>query len=349
MTSDKGILIRNIYYMLSYAFQILKQEDYKKVAGESFEKIHDLFAEILRKGVSRQIKQGLYREYVSASEELPVLRGKLNLGGTIRLKVQQKQKLACDFDEFSEDNLYNRILKLTIHCLSRSPEVEAGRRIALKKLLVLLSGVRLIQPDQITWNRLIYKRSNRNYELLLNLCFFLLNGMLQTDEDGNYKLLAFSDKHMERLFEKFVLEYYRQHHPELKPDNPQIAWNHSPDADQKMIQFLPRMQTDIVLKKGDKKLIIDAKYYSKALSQHFDKSTLRSAHLFQIFTYVQNMDVAHTGKISGLLLYAKTDEDVFPDCEPAVINGNPIGAKTLDLNQEFTLISRQLDDIIEIF
>ncbi|MDO4856912.1 MAG: 5-methylcytosine-specific restriction endonuclease system specificity protein McrC [Thermoguttaceae bacterium] len=349
MTSDKGILIKNIYYMLSYAFQILKQEDYKQVAGESFEKIHDLFAEILLKGISRQIKQGLYREYVPASEELPVLRGKLNLGGTICLKVQQKQKLACDFDEFSEDNLYNRILKLTIYCLSRTPEVEAGRRMALKKLLVLFSGVRLIQPEHITWNRLIYKRSNHNYELLLNICFFLLNGMLQTDEDGNYKLLSFSDEHMERLFERFILEYYRQHHPELKPDNPQIAWNHSPDAEGKMLQFLPRMQTDIVLKKEDKKLIIDAKYYSKALSQHFGKNTLRSIHMYQIFAYVQNMDIEHTGKISGLLLYAKTDEDVFPNCEPAVISGNPIGAKTLDLNQEFSQISQQLESLIEIF
>lgn len=49
MTVDKGIFIQNIYYMLSYAFQILKQEDYKQVAGEKFEKIHDLFAAILEK------------------------------------------------------------------------------------------------------------------------------------------------------------------------------------------------------------------------------------------------------------------------------------------------------------
>ena len=60
MTIDKGIFIQNIYYMLSYAFQILKQEDYRQVTGEKFEKIQDLFAAILEKGVSRQVKQGLY-------------------------------------------------------------------------------------------------------------------------------------------------------------------------------------------------------------------------------------------------------------------------------------------------
>ena len=84
MTVDKGIFIQNIYYMLSYAFQILKQEDYQNVAGEKFDKIHDLFAAILEKGVSRQLKQGLYREYVPMQENLTVMRGKLNMSSTMR-------------------------------------------------------------------------------------------------------------------------------------------------------------------------------------------------------------------------------------------------------------------------
>ena len=64
MTTDKGIFIQNIYYMLSYAYQVLQQQDYQCIASEKFERIDDLFAAILAKGVSRQLKQGLYREYV---------------------------------------------------------------------------------------------------------------------------------------------------------------------------------------------------------------------------------------------------------------------------------------------
>ena len=55
MTIDKGIFIRNIYYMLTYAFQELKQNNYEEIAGEEFEEIHDLFAEILL----RSIKTGV--------------------------------------------------------------------------------------------------------------------------------------------------------------------------------------------------------------------------------------------------------------------------------------------------
>ena len=60
MTNDKGILIKNIYYMLTYAFQILRQSNYDDIAAEDFENIHDMFAAILGKGVAQQLKHGLY-------------------------------------------------------------------------------------------------------------------------------------------------------------------------------------------------------------------------------------------------------------------------------------------------
>ena len=265
------------------------------------------------------------------------------------LKVQKKQKLACEFDEFSEDNLYNQILKVTIHRLIHAKDVSAKHKQALKKVIVFFGNVKLIQPDHIPWNRLIYQRNNRNYELLLNICYLLNKDMLQTTEDGSYKLLAFSDEHMEKLFEKFILEYYKKHHPDLKPSAQQIEWNLTEKPDDTMIQFLPKMKSDIMLTKNEKAMIIDAKYYSKTMSQHYDKETLRSAHLYQIYAYVKNMDKENTGNVSGLLLYAKTQDEVFPDGKPFVIGNNSIGAKTLDLNCEFEDIRKQLDDIAQSF
>ena len=70
MIKDKSIYIKNIYYMLSYAFQILKQSNYDEVASEKFDNAQDLFAAILSKGIGQQLKQGLYREYVTKNENL---------------------------------------------------------------------------------------------------------------------------------------------------------------------------------------------------------------------------------------------------------------------------------------
>ena len=35
MTNDKNILIKNIYYMLAYAFQVLKRNNYASIASEN--------------------------------------------------------------------------------------------------------------------------------------------------------------------------------------------------------------------------------------------------------------------------------------------------------------------------
>ncbi len=345
MTKDKSIFIKNIYYMLSYAFNVLKQSNYDEVASETFENAQDLFAAILGKGIGQQLKQGLYREYITKNESLSVMRGKLDLSETIHNKIQRKQKLACEFDELSENNLFNQILKTTIHYLLIDDGVKADQKSTLKKELVFFDGIELLEPSQIKWSRLYYQRNNKNYEMLMNICFFVLEGMLQTTDKGDYKIVAFSEEHMSRLYEKFIMEYYRKHHKYLtKVKSGQVKWNLVGENTESMIRFLPVMQTDIMLRLKEKILILDAKYYGRTLQKQYDKFSLHSNNMYQIFTYVKNLDSHCTGNVAGILLYAKTEEDITPDCM-FNMGGNQIGAKTIDLNKEFFLIAAQLDNI----
>ena len=346
MTKDKSIFIKNIYYMLSYAFQVLKQTNYENVASEKFDYVRDLFAAILEKGTAQQLKQGLYREYVTKRETLPVLRGKIDMPRTFRNRTRRNQRPACEYDELSENNLFNQILKTTIQLLVRDDEVKKEHKAALKKMMPFFDGVECIEPSEIPWSRLYYRRNNRNYELLMNICYFVMDGMLQTTEAGEYRMAVFFDEHMDRLYEKFILEYYRQEHPELtEVKAAQVKWNLTGENDEAMIRFLPVMQTDITLRQGDRVLIIDAKYYGHTLQKQYDKYTLHSGNVYQIYTYVKNLDKDASGNVAGLLLYAKTEEDITPDCS-FNMGGNRIGAKTLDLNVDFPVIEAQLDGIV---
>ena len=347
MTNDKGILIKNIYYMLTYAFQVLKQSNYDEVKSEEFENIQDLFAAILAKGIAQQLKQGLYREYISKCDNLSVMRGKLDIHGTINNKLQRKQKLTCEYDELSENNVFNHILKTTAIILLRQSTVSAKRRTALKKVMLFFGGVDMIEPACIKWNMLQYQRNNHSYKMLLNICYFVLDGLLLSTEKGEFKMATFLDEqHMSRLFEKFVLEYYRYHHPDLRVAASRVAWN----LDDGVIDFLPIMQTDITLRHGDKILIIDTKYYAHTMQVQgqYDSRTLHSNNLYQIFTYVKNQDVGNTGNVAGMLLYAKTEETITPDCD-FKMSGNKISVKTLDLNVAFNNIAAQLDEIAELY
>lgn len=75
MKDKSPTLIKNIYYMLSYAFQVLRHSNYAEVAAEEFNNVPDLYAAILAAGIGQQLKQGLYRVYASCSENLSVVRG----------------------------------------------------------------------------------------------------------------------------------------------------------------------------------------------------------------------------------------------------------------------------------
>lgn len=45
--------------------------------------------------------------------------------------------------------------------------------------------------------------------MLISLCRLILEGMLLTTDSGEYKLASFVDEQrMNRLYEKFILEYY---------------------------------------------------------------------------------------------------------------------------------------------
>ena len=149
------------------------------------------------------------------------------------------------------------------------------------------------------------------------------------------------------LVEFFVFEYYRQHFRDtFYVSSKQIHWNIEDDLG---IPFLPQMQSDIMLinKANDKTLIIDTKYYSHIMQTNYDTKSYHSNNMYQIFTYVKNYDKNNTGNVSGILLYAKTDETVLPDEKPFKIGRNNFSVKTLDLNTEFSEISNRLNEIIK--
>lgn len=343
MTKDKGILIKNIYYMLSYAFQVLRQSDFENVATEDFDNIHDMFAAILSKGVARQLKQGLYREYITLTEDLPVMRGKLDISGTIRNKVQQKQRLSCEYDELSEDNQLNQILKTTMIILLRQDTVNKDRKSILKKELLFFQNVSMIEPKTIKWNTIRFRRNNQSYRMIINICNLVIQGLLLSTDQGEYKLATFIDEQrMCRLYEKFILEYYRYHHSDIQANADQIAWN----LDDGIADFLPVMQTDITLSNGEKTLIIDAKYYAHTMQTRYDTQTLHSGNIYQIYTYVKNRDAEHKGNVAGMLLYAKTEEQIQHN-NSFMMDGNQISVKTLDLGLPFPEIAAQLDEIVD--
>ena len=225
-------------------------------------------------------------------------------------------------------------------------DISKPRKKALRKLLVFLGEVDIIDLHTVNWANcnMQYNRNNQTYRMLISICWLAVKGLLQTQSDGAVKLMDFLDEQrMCRLYEKFILEYFKKEFPQITANASQIQWQ----LDDDVRDMLPVMQTDIMLTYGEKTLIIDAKYYSHTTQAQFGTHTLHSGNLYQIFTYVKNKDAELAGKpheVSGMLLYAKTDEEVYPEKEYSM-SGNKISVRTLDLDGDFPMIKEQMDSI----
>ena len=338
------IRIQNIYYMLAYAFQVLNEHGYKSIATEDFDNTAELCAAILTRGIKIQIKRGLGKEYMSRTESLASLRGKIDITESIKTQALQRRQLVCSYDEFSVNSFMNRIIKSTILLLLRA-DIAKTRKKELKKLLVYFDDVDPIDLHSVNWN-MQYNRNNQTYRMLIGICYLIIKGLLQTQSDGTTKLMDFLDEQrMHRLYEKFILEYYRKEYPQITANASQIPWQ----LDDDMGAMLPVMQTDIMLSYGEKTLIIDAKYYAHTTQLQYDKHTLHSGNVYQIFTYVKNKEAELADRpheVSGILLYAKTDEDIYPENE-YWMSGNRIEVRTLNLDGDFSMIKAQLDGIVQ--
>ena len=113
------IPVKNIYYMLSYAFQTLRNQGIRESDVESFDNVQKLFAEILIKGIGTLIKRGIGRDYISKKENLSSIKGKIDVSGSIKtqsvIEAIRKLSFNCRLcDSLLLDELDNQAFDIVV-------------------------------------------------------------------------------------------------------------------------------------------------------------------------------------------------------------------------------------------
>lgn len=342
--AEDTVIIRNIYYMMAYAFRTIDIAEYKWLQAEPFDNLLDLLAAILSTGLSTQRRKGFEKEYETKEDDLQRIAGRIDIRKTAALKMSKRLGAHCVFDERTENTYKNRILKTTAWHLLRSDEVAKPRKQALKRSLLMMQDIESLDPLRIEWGSLRYHRNNRSYQLLMNVCYMVLHELLPRNQHGNVKLASMIDKDkLNKLYEGFILEYFRKHHPQLKPHAPEIKRDIEGDEP----WFLPKMKTDVTLTSESQQLIIDAKCYGTILGSNFGKLSISSGNTYQIFSYVMHASREFDGDVAGMLLYAQTKDEPLFD-EQWTDMGHRYHLRTLDLDNDFEQIAKQLDEIAEM-
>lgn len=342
----QNISIENIYWMIAYAFRCISEKNISKMSSEKFENIYDLFSVMMYSELNKQLKRGLNKEYIPVLEDTTTIKGKIVINDLARIIYRKTSKLLCEFDEYSNNSYLNKIVKTACYYLIKSNKIKDKEKYTnLKNVMIYLDGIDIIEPNSIKWSFIKYSRFNSSYKFLINISYLVLEGLLISKKNKQFSFKEYlDDQKMHKLYEKFILEYYRYHYKELKPSVPQVSWNI--EDNNEFVYLLPKMQTDITLYNDDRTLIIDAKYYNNMYQNNklYDKETFKSNNLYQIFTYVKNEDKNNTGKVSGMLLYVKTDENEKQYADYNMGN-NKIIVCNLDLSKSFNYVQEQLDDI----
>jgi 5-methylcytosine-specific restriction enzyme subunit McrC len=140
------------------------------------------------------------------------------------------------------------------------------------------------------------------------------------------------------LFENFVRNFYRIEMAGFDVRSEQLNWRWKADSEGSE-KLLPRMLTDISLNSGTRKIIIDCKFTPEATQQHYEAETLRSAHLYQINAYMDNLEGECADACEMMLLYPTVD---LPLSATFTHKGHTISIRTINLDQPWKNIHQDL-------
>lgn len=329
--------LRNVYYMLTYAYEMLKSKEYERLSREDFDNIYDLLATLLLCGTNDLIKRGFFKSYISQTEELTAVKGRINISISIRKLSFQNAKAVCDFDEFNADIYFNQIIKATFLYLKHYP-VKTAIKHNISKVLLYFNEINTIEISSIKWDTLTFNRNNAHYDTLLYFCRLICEEAIANQDKGKKKFRIIEDRLLPKLFEKFINAFYKKELPGCRVlSQKKIDWKSD------VLDMLPEMNADTIIVDGNLKLIIDTKYYSRTSQIHpfSNNRTVISSNLYQIFAYVKNEAANSPGKaVNGMLLYPRVDEDI--KSAPYNMDGNSVFVRTVDLNQEFPSIRKEL-------
>lgn len=333
------IPIENIYYLLCYAWDKLAEKDVVEVEAVDSTTLVDLFTSVLINGTHHLLKRGFDRGYMPHHELTGRLRGRICFQEAVSRNVTMTGRLPCDYDELSYNVLHNRILKATMRRLIRAEGLSSKNAERLAQLTRLFSDIDDIELTSRVFGQVQLYRNNQFYDFLLKVCELIHGNLLVSEKPGASKFRDFvqDERQMAYLFEEFVRNFYRVH-TGFQVGRENIYWRWIA-ADQVAKGFLPRMQTDISLVSDKRKIIIDCKFTPRATQQHYEAETLRSAHLYQINAYMDNLEGQWADTCEMMLLYPCMGAPLSVDF---IHKGHKIGIRAINLDQPWQSIHEDL-------
>ncbi len=281
----------NIFiYMLSFSNNInVKNEDLSTSFNHASNNILEVFIQMFAKNLFKELQKGIYKEYITYQDNLKVLRGRYLINENLKHN-HTKNKIYCEFDEFSMDNELNAFFLYAIKTL-----MNYTKNTNLLKMCELVFdevGFKQFDINNIDIN---FNRLNQRFKSSFEFALLLLQKSIPMFDKGKKSFAFLFD--MNELFEDFIGNIYKSIDKNTKLQTKNIFGN---------LVLKPDILCD--------NLIIDTKY--KLVKNRDD---LKTNDKYQMFVYGINFNIENT-----MLLYPKhcvtLSEDLILGKDDKIIN-----------------------------
>lgn len=233
------------------------------------------------------VHKGMVRRYESRQDNLVVLRGRLNVAQQLRHNLARPDRLHCIFDEFTQDNALNRVLKAALRVLFRFARTESSSK-SLAELLFCFEGVADMPARAIQWEQATTDRLSERYAPLIRMARLFIDGATPdlTAGGGDGFAVLFD---MNQLFEEYVgkqVQYITAEHglvAKLQGPKRHLAVR---DGGAPCFELRPDI---VVMETGNHLAVIDTKW--KRLKSNGVREEISTSDLYQMFAYAKQYQV----------------------------------------------------------
>lgn len=307
----------NIFiYMLMYAYDVkLSNEQIANCANQKYT-ILEVFVQMFVSNLLNELKKGIYKEYLTQQDNLPVLKGKYLINENLKYNFT-KNKIYCEYDEFSPNNSLNQFFLYAIKYLQKFVKNKK----LLKQCELIFDEVEYKSVDINKLDWIHFNRLNQRFKTSFEIAILLLKQSIPLFNQDKKSFAFLFD--MNVLFEKFIARMIKESFDDVEVPKDYISFGRL------------NLKPDIIVK--SKNLIIDCKYKilkENEISNRNDR--------YQMYVYANNLNDIKT----TMLLYPKHLDSL----DKTIILGEndnkvELKMKTIDLDFSGDCFEEYIDEI----
>jgi 5-methylcytosine-specific restriction enzyme subunit McrC len=278
-----GSIRRRLVHMLAVALDLKIDAGQVTALDWQRETLLEILIRLFSEKLVDAVRQGMPRRYVEHADDLPALRGRLNITRQFTTLAVEPSRLACRYDALTPDIALNRIMKAAVTRLSGIARTTDNQR-RLRELAFAYADIADVPVSALRWGDVVLDRTNGRWRELLNLARLLLGERFQTTSAGGsdgFSLLF----EMNTLFEEYIARMLKR---ALSDTDLRVVSQggrlYCLETEDRRQVFQTR--PDILIKRGDVVLqVIDTKWKRIAARIDDPKRGVSQADVYQMMAY----------------------------------------------------------------